>query len=570
VHCCIFSQSGDWLKVNLHVKPIGINFYKSLIIKIKIRNLIFREDQRNALQFLLLRLLEKTGPFGIIPFERLSFLSFEAIMTFKKILGFLPLVLAATPVYSHAHVAIKNLTLAPTQATVHMEADRQTTAYLALVGYGASCGSVAQTMAAEDSRGYPAYRSATVTLDDSRITPYTLRNLIPSNINYLEEYTLCLTDGNALLSSPFALPRMTEYPSPVWDDVFLGAPGLDITLSPVAFSVDGTAYIARSAMSAQSGAYSQQILKYQNNDWKAIGQESGAVYGTVEFSPTGELYTAYFKESGNPPPNDMAIEVKKFDGENWALVGAPFFSSYFARLEIAFSRDAATPYLLLSSPLEDGFGLFKLNGASVWEKIPFSNAQPYRITEKGMTLADDGTPYIAFVDMSSTLKVMKYDGRTWLDVGQMAASSAIDEASLAFSPEGSLYLVHHLRRENRTSIKEYLNGYWNEINSEDYNAPASIKDQFQLIPTGNGSLYLSYREYDGTRRQYSNNVKRIDGYWDWDWETVFNSGFMEETLMIKGFKLSPDGVPYLSLWNQWMSNGEIQMRNYVKRLKNQP
>ena len=188
-------------------------------------------------------------------------------------------------------------------------------------------------------------------------------------------------------------------------------------------------------------------------------------YPSIAIAPDGTLYLSWQDNIG-----DIEIYVRAWDGSSWAEVGAGSASgggisndmgnSWFPSLSIA---PDGTPYVAWqddnSSNLNSEIYVRAWNGSS-WAEVGTGSATGGGISNNtgdsklpSLAMAQDGTPYVAWVDYSDggdgKIYVRRWNGSSWVEVGTGSASGdgisnsvgLSENPVLAIAPNGTPYVV---------------------------------------------------------------------------------------------------------------------------------
>ncbi len=224
-----------------------------------------------------------------------------------------------------------------------------------------------------------------------------------------------------------------KYNGTSWE--YLGTPGFttdQVVKNSIALASDGTPYIAYVKFIG-GGVF---VEKFNGTNWELVGtsvDNTGGRFMSLAMGPNNTPYVAYNNQLDQNDLESGQINVKKFNGVTWELVGPANFKGAqkgCGYLCLKFS-DSGTPYISFTdgdgdsnlgyndeSGSASALSVLKFDGTN-W--VPVGN---YRFTEGKVrypTLALHGeTPYVGFEDRSTgehKASVMKFDGSDWVYVG---------------------------------------------------------------------------------------------------------------------------------------------------------
>ena len=123
----------------------------------------------------------------------------------------------------------------------------------------------------------------------------------------------------------------------------------------------------------------------------------------------------------------------------WQNVGTQGFSEGAAeKISLAFNPVTKEPYVAFSDDSNsDKITVKKYNGSS-WTNVGTAGLSNDAISTASITFNDEGTPYIAFGDGAfpdqSKLRIMKFNGSSWENVGSVFNDTDISEAVIRIQP----------------------------------------------------------------------------------------------------------------------------------------
>ena len=243
-------------------------------------------------------------------------------------------------------------------------------------------------------------------------------------------------------------------------------------------------------------------------------------------------------------------------------------------------------------------------GEASWQVVGPELFSPNQAYYTSLAISADGTPYVAFQDWSSSsgilgLKVMKYDGSSWVDVsGVYVLEGAVDYISLQLSHNGSPYVAFRqgygkgylyylsdtnwvalgsyfsegevnyisfamyndipylLYRETRDlSVRKWNGSSWEYLGTRGF-AEASPGTPICLALDSSGTPYVAFSDYQNTDKL---KVMKYNGS---SWETVGSAGFSEYEISSMALGIDSD-IPYVVYQNYDESGGNYS--HFVKK-----
>lgn len=246
------------------------------------------------------------------------------------------------------------------------------------------------------------------------------------------------------------------------------------------------------------------------NAWQNLGSPKfttgEALYPSLEFSPSGELYLAFFDGA-----NSGKTSVRKFDGTSWINVGNPGFSA----------------------------------GVAQWQSLKFNPV--------------DGSPYVAFRDDANASKttVMKFDGSAWVNVGAAGFSAGISGwQSLAFSPAGEPYVAFcDYSHSLKASVMKFNGNSWVYIGNAGFSPGEGTFESLVFSPSG--QPFVAFADHSAVP-WLSASVMKYDGS---NWVYVGNQGFSNGYSSGESMAFSPSGEPYVA-YIDWADSSKTSVMKY--------
>lgn len=158
--------------------------------------------------------------------------------------------------------------------------------------------------------------------------------------------------------------------------------------------------------------------------------------------------------------------------------------------------------------------------AQQWQMVGNRKFTTGRTTLDGKNLTvDNGTPYVAYSDNTDSfnLKVMKYDGLNWVDVGPTSLPTGAAGPPSITSDNGIIYIAYQDQVYNgKNSVIKYNGTAWTFIGNRGFSPDEA---RFQSIAIQNGEPYVAFEDKDNS---YESSVMKYDGT---NWVYVGTAGF---------------------------------------------
>ena len=253
----------------------------------------------------------------------------------------------------------------------------------------------------------------------------------------------------------------------VWDTV--GTAGISIgSVNSLSMTLDknGTPYVS----------YTEDYLggqvcvkKFDGTNWINLGPTDYINYGTSYFASittdiNGTPYVAYNEYDylqGN------RINVQKFDGTNWSLVGPPNFSPYHATMGSISIDINLIPYVCyMDADNNNSITVKKFDGTD-WLLVGTEGFTQNVITYPTIRIDKNGTPYVGFADQNENdaASVIKFDGSDWVYVGAAGFSSGPSAYNTMELDSSGLPCVAFLDIYSNfgTTVMKFDGSTWNNI-----------------------------------------------------------------------------------------------------------
>lgn len=360
-------------------------------------------------------------------------------------------------------------------STFSFQADTDSTLYFNVIASTGTC-PVAATIAAHTDAAMLYWGSAPLLANTA--AAYTLRNLVDAT-----SYKLCATakDSGDLYSAvkevAFSTVTATDLGAAdiAWN--LVGTAGFSPTVANGALTLvtapDGAPWVVSAALTNETfgGAYIYRfaVQRWDGAAWVSVGGSQGmaatekfTVTNNVHlaFAPDGTPYVAYSAvlksntlgcSSGTSPA--FTLHVKKWDGSTWV--------------------ELPTPAGQLCAELYGG-------------PTPF------------VAIGPDEAPNVAYTESISTnnasmaLKVKRWDGTAWSQVGGNVDSSLATRPQMAFAPDGTLDIAWLYNWGAEVRASKLTSSSWGRLGSSIAGDSGGFFS-LAVAPSGTQYLFVKYR-----------------------------------------------------------------------------
>lgn len=259
-----------------------------------------------------------------------------------------------------------------------------------------------------------------------------------------------------------------------------------------------------------------------NVPWPGIGSVPG-----FAMDEDGNLYLAVRDEN-----NPILTTIRKYEEEQWSTVAEdtqswPPFSSLFA---------VAPDGTIYMTHVAEGQILSRWNGTS-WEA---AGTFEQNIRVAAVTVAPDGTPYVAFRDSIHdwNLTVLALEDDTWQTVGNAGFIEALVGAKdLVIAPDGTPYVSYSNPYYGYRTVVMKLNGVtWETVGTSGILEGAGFS---KLTFADDGTPYLAYAD---SLNDYKASVMKFE---DTEWQAVGDPGFSAAGTF-PDIVVDDEGTPYVA------------------------
>lgn len=247
--------------------------------------------------------------------------------------------------------------------------------------------------------------------------------------------------------------------------------------------------------------------------WESVGprgftQGGGEAGGfKLTFSPLDKQpYVSY--------TTPTSLVVQTYNGSSWVNVGGSVGPAGSGSVGIAIHPVTNAPYVLYTRPSDYNLSLERFTGTS-WELVgaPYFSGTAYN---PHITVDTLGTPYVSYYrygpDDVRYVNVMKYDGTSWVQVGDSIEAGGSPSVVAINSATNEPYLAYYDTSANaHLSVARYNGTSWVTVGSD---IGSGGRMDFGFNPVTH-EPYIAYTTGGAT-------VKRFDGA---SWVLVGNANF---------------------------------------------
>lgn len=201
---------------------------------------------------------------------------------------------------------------------------------------------------------------------------------------------------------------------------------------------------------------SHVVMKFSNNKWEEVGKR-GELFGIatgyfrcsiLSFDNNNTLYLSCTKDMNNPQ-----MIISKFNGSSWLSVGGPILKSPNNDANMVFDskNNPYISYTYIPKINNATIKVNKFNGTS-WLDMGDIEPQDKHTVNNTFLISKNDIPYVAYIDLGyygkksldlRTLKIKKYNGKTWVDInGSGISSTTADKVSMDVDNKGVAYVVY--------------------------------------------------------------------------------------------------------------------------------
>ncbi|MCP4443136.1 MAG: T9SS type A sorting domain-containing protein [Aureispira sp.] len=155
-----------------------------------------------------------------------------------------------------------------------------------------------------------------------------------------------------------------------------------------------------------------------------------------------------------------------------------------------------------------------------WQVVGSRNFTSGNTTRNGKSLTTvNGSPFVAYIDNAnnSKLKVTKFDGTNWVDVGPTTLPTGPIHTPNIANNNGVIYVAYQdLNASRKNSVIKFDGTNWTYVGSPGFSPDEA---RFQSIAFYNGEPYVAFEDKNAS---YESSVMKFNGT---NWVYVGSSGF---------------------------------------------
>jgi len=241
------------------------------------------------------------------------------------------------------------------------------------------------------------------------------------------------------------------------------------------------------------------VVRYDGSSWVDVGPhgitDSDGTSLSFAFNPgTGNPYLAYWDHG-----NDKSA-IKMFNGSSWENVGPTSFTdgdTYYTSL--AFNPATNEPYVAIDDEANgDKLRVIKYTGS--WENVGDAGISSGKATHVNMAFDENAVPYVVYTekDLGKALKVKKFTGGAWQDVGNPMGDDPSGEVGrIAFCPSTNVPYVAYITDfvGNNIVVRKYNGDSWELVGTKGFNTSEAIDLDLSFHPATN-EPYLAFEDYN--------------------------------------------------------------------------
>jgi methionine-rich copper-binding protein CopC len=236
--------------------------------------------------------------------------------------------------------------------------------------------------------------------------------------------------------------------------------------------------------------------------------------------------------------------------ESWQSVGDAGFSSngaYYTSMTIA--KDG-TPYVAYEDGGNDNKVTVMKYDGSEWTTVGKAGFSVDVAYYTSIAIDGDGTPYVAYEDggNSNKVTVKKYDGKEWTTVGEVGFSESYAySTSIAIDKDGTPYVAYQDgANSDKATVKKYDGNNWITVGEGGFSAGGA--NYTSIVLDKDGVPYVAYKDEGNNNKA---TVKKYDGN---NWMTVGNEGFSGSYANFTSIAIDENGIPYVAYADVGNSN----------------
>ena len=306
------------------------------------------------------------------------------------------------------------------------------------------------------------------------------------------------------------------------------------------------------------GLESKATLMSYNGNWQYIGNSRFSKGAAKDLSVVVENEIPYvaYKDS----TNNNKVVIMKYDSpiyNNWINVGIPGFSAGEARHTSLQIAPNGTPYIAFQD-ITNGqkVSVMKFNG-TYWQYVGLPGfSTDYGISSILLQIDQNGTPYITFTSYSfeeGIVGVMKFNGTSWQNIGSFSFGTytGISGSLSQIDQNGTPYIAFtDYSNSGKSSVMKFNGTSWQNVGSPGFSSSSTYEGSLQIAP--DDTPYIVFRD---TENDGEISVMKFNGtYWQYVGPPDFSAGSRISDISLE---IDPDGTPYIAFQDNF-NNGAYE------------
>ena len=438
---------------------------------------------------------------------------------------------------------------------------------------GFSAGQVEQTVVAIDKNNLPyvAYRdlanSNKITIQ--KFNGNTWNPIGKSGFSVgLADYISMALDNN----TPYVVYKdsgknnesiVRKFNGTTWEEV--GPKGISeqgVNIQTIASALDHN-NITYVAYSDPKNSNKCTVKKYNGQNWEIVGKEGFSIgqakYNAIAIDNNNTPYVAYEDDSFSPIGR---CTVQRFNGTSWELVGTVGFSKELTGgMHIAIDHNN-TPYIAYSYYINPGVQdamVQKFNGVN-WVPVGilgYSGGGFNQSITTDLAIDNNNIPYVSYSDdnLGGIGAIKRFKNNTWETVG--SGGNFPRFATIAIDSNNVPYIVHATSLYSEwNTVKKFNGTSWELVGTAGF-----CKGSRTSIAIDNNNIpYLFYN--DEINNYGKSTVRKFNGT---SWETVGNAEFSPIAIFNPSIHIDSNNVPiivYCSNNNVYSGNSSVYAKYF--------
>ncbi len=359
-----------------------------------------------------------------------------------------------------------------------------------------------------------------------------------------------------------------------WDIV--GAAGFteeEVTDITIGFNSSGVPYVAYAIEYYKDGDWYQKVMskKWNGTSWETLGNTEFFTDGYHRLCMSiDKSETPYISYSYSIYINDFKVNIRKFNGSTWALIGETGISERYCYNSPSLALDSSgNPFIFYLEIEPDNVKKMKViikkfNG-STWETI--GDTKSFSISTRGslgLDIDSSGNPFIAFSDFDNNNKitVKRWNGNTWETISEEGLSNDPISGStfLSINSSGMPYIAYAEKENNdyKVNVKKFNGNAWETVGDTGVSIGNDDHETFYFaIDDASGTPFIACADANYKRI----TVKKFNGS---AWEIIGDEYISDSWTYNIFLTIDSSGTPYVS-YGQTLSHSNMTYISTVKK-----